>query len=381
MNLLGATGTLMDGSGLKQIIETIYGENAVVHMMSGKSVQRAFRGHLLVDQCLTHQIVAKIIEDEPGFENVLKELETLYTLTETGERDMDSLLKSDCIGTIADRLKSKECELSGHSKTSKQWLNYQQMLGVARELIEANRTGSWEMHLHAISDCLLIFAAAGHPNYLKSGYLYLQKMNSLETENPSVYQKFMNGFHVIRRSNQYWAGLSSDLVIEQTLVRSLKSTGGLTRGSGFNEHQRTLWTMPRPVTSAYNHAMQEFIQVVYTTSEQHKESTYARVNRDKADREMLIEKLADFSPFTGDATLRNIITGINANDDVNVDDLFAVGNSTVKTMEGQSIFSYSHKRNTRVKTLATAGAIKITEDRTIDPALLFQRFLVVTQVR
>ena len=350
MNLLGAIGTLMDGSGLKQIIETIYGENAVVHMMSGKSVQRAFRGHLLVDQCLTHQIVAKIIEDEPGFENVLKELETLYALTETGEIDMDSLLKSDCIGTIADRLKSKECELSGHSTTSKQWLNYQQMLGVARELIEANRTGSWEMHLHAISDCLLIFAAAGHPNYLKSGYLYLQKMNSLETENPSVYQKFMNGFHVIRRSNQYWAGLSSDLVIEQTLVRSLKSTGGLTRGSGFNEHQRTLWTMPRPVTSAYNHAMQEFSQVVYTTSEQHKESTYARVNRDKADREMLIEKLADFSPFTGDATLRNIITGINANDDVNVDDLLAAGNSTVKTMEGQSIFSYSHKRNTRVKT-------------------------------
>lgn len=169
----------------------------------------------------------------------------MYTLTETGERDMDSLLKSDCIGTIADRLKSKECELSSHSKTSKLWLNYQQMLGVARELIKADRTGSWKMHLHAISDCLPIFAAAGHPNYLKSGYLYLQKMNSLETENPSVYQKFMNGFHVIRRSNQYWAGLSSDLVIEQTLMRSLKSTGGLTRGSGFNEHQRTLWTMSR----------------------------------------------------------------------------------------------------------------------------------------
>jgi hypothetical protein len=200
MNHLGDLGTLMDGSGLKKILETIYGENAVVHMMSGKSVQRAFRGHLLVGQCLTRQIEAKIIEDEPGFENVLKELETLYALTETGERDMDSLLMSDCIGTIADRLKSKECELSSHSKTSKLWLNYLQMLGVDRELIEADRTGSWEMHLHAISDCLPIIATAGHPNYLRSGYLYLQKMNSLETENPSVYQKFMSGFHVIRRS-------------------------------------------------------------------------------------------------------------------------------------------------------------------------------------
>ena len=32
MNLLGAIGTLMDGSGLKDILGTIYGENAVVHI-------------------------------------------------------------------------------------------------------------------------------------------------------------------------------------------------------------------------------------------------------------------------------------------------------------------------------------------------------------
>ena len=36
MNLLGAIGTLMEGTGLKNILETVYGENAVVHMMTGK---------------------------------------------------------------------------------------------------------------------------------------------------------------------------------------------------------------------------------------------------------------------------------------------------------------------------------------------------------
>ena len=68
MNLLGAIGTLMNGSGLKYIFETIYGANVVVHMMSVKAVQRAFRGHLLVSHCLTKQITAKVIEDEPDFE-------------------------------------------------------------------------------------------------------------------------------------------------------------------------------------------------------------------------------------------------------------------------------------------------------------------------
>jgi len=55
-------------------------------------------------------------------------------------------------------------------------------------------------------------------------------MSNLEEKHPDVYRKFLDGFHVVRRCNQCWAGLSSDLVIEQTLMRSLKSTGGLTRG-------------------------------------------------------------------------------------------------------------------------------------------------------
>ena len=41
---------------------------------------------------------------------------------------------------------------------------------------------------------------------------------------------------------------NSDLVIEQTLMRSLKSTGGLTRGSGMTEDMINLWTLSAPVT-------------------------------------------------------------------------------------------------------------------------------------
>ena len=62
---MGDIGTLTDGSGLKDILETIYGENTVVHMMNGKAVQRAFRGHPLANEYLTQQIIAKITEDEP----------------------------------------------------------------------------------------------------------------------------------------------------------------------------------------------------------------------------------------------------------------------------------------------------------------------------
>ena len=84
------------------------------------------------------------------------------------------------------------------------------------------------MHLDAILEALPTFAARGNSNNLKSSYRYLQKIKYLEKQNPKVFHEFMNGFYVTRRTNQYWAGLGSDLVIEQNLMRSLKSTGGLT---------------------------------------------------------------------------------------------------------------------------------------------------------
>ena len=52
-------------------------------------------------------------------------------------------------------------------------------------------------------------------------------MSYLQEDHPEVYQHFQNGLHVIRKSDRYWAGLSSDLVIEQVLMRSMKTSGGL----------------------------------------------------------------------------------------------------------------------------------------------------------
>ena len=152
------------------------------------------------------------------------------------------------------------------SRTSKLWLSYQKMVKVVRSLVMADRKGSWTTHLWAIAECLPIFAAAGHFNYLKSAYLYLQNMKDLETRNPVVFQKFQEGFHVIRRTNKFWAGLGADLVIEQTLMKSLKSAGGLTRGSHMTEEQRALWTMSSPVSSEYYSALQDFYYRVFTAS-------------------------------------------------------------------------------------------------------------------
>ena len=115
MNLLGAIGTLMNGSGLTDIFETMYGDNTAVHIMSGKAVQRPFRGHLLVSQCLTKQITAKVIEDEPDFEILVTEVERIYTRAKACCVELVALLKTDCIERISQALASMKPELSKYS--------------------------------------------------------------------------------------------------------------------------------------------------------------------------------------------------------------------------------------------------------------------------
>ena len=56
--------------------------------------------------------------------------------------------------------------------------------------------------------------------------MYLQTMIELPKNHFGVQRMCQNGFHITRRSNKFWAGLSSNLVVEQTLMRRVKTADG-----------------------------------------------------------------------------------------------------------------------------------------------------------
>ena len=114
--------------------------------------------------------------------------------------------------------------------------------------IKAERTGNFLLHQSAISDMLPYFAASGHHLYAKSAYLYLQQMQNISITHPATYQSFKDGYNVVRRSDKFWAGIGTDLMIEQELMRSVKSIGGLTHGRGMTELQRTKWLLSTTTT-------------------------------------------------------------------------------------------------------------------------------------
>lgn len=87
-------------------------------------------------------------------------------------------------------------------------------------------------------------AATGHLNCTKGARLYLQKMVKLEAYYPWVYQHFTNkSFYCISRTDKFWAGLLTDLVIEQTVMEPLKILGGLIKGRGMDKNKRNLWAV------------------------------------------------------------------------------------------------------------------------------------------
>ena len=60
MSFLGSIGHLMMGSGLQDLLETVYTPNAVTHMLTGKAIARAVRGLFLIDTALQAILLSRI---------------------------------------------------------------------------------------------------------------------------------------------------------------------------------------------------------------------------------------------------------------------------------------------------------------------------------
>ncbi|CAC5394644.1 unnamed protein product [Mytilus coruscus] len=161
------------------------------------------------------------------------------------------------------------------------------------------------------------FTTSGHNLYAKSAWIYLNQMECLKEQNAEVAALFEGGYHVIRQTYQYWAGISSDLAIEQALMRSIKTTGGLTRERGMSESQTALWILSLPDCAEIS--MRKIAYVVK--------------KRDTKDTMIFASFLEESNPFVEEEGMRNIETGVSATADVNADRAKDIGLSILKSME------------------------------------------------
>lgn len=279
MSFLGSIGKMMKGSGIEEVFAEVYAENSVEDIISGKAVSRAIRAHFMVESALKC-LLFDIAKD--NFDIDVDSLKSLLDSTEdeTGKAKLNSFAESKVIHDINSALEAVTSQLAAKSRTAKLWLSYLHYISILKQYILAERTSNWQLHLNSTVEMLNLLASTGHTHYAKSARFYVQQMQALEYKHPWLHDKFMGGEHAVKRSRHSWAGLWSDLVIEQTPMRSVKSRGGLTRGRGMTESVRHKWVLSLNYSAAIHDAMTELSGVKTKTSEQHVDMGTSRCKRD-----------------------------------------------------------------------------------------------------
>ena len=291
-SFIGSIGHLMAGLGLQELLETIYANNAFTHMLTGKAVQRAFRRLLPLDSAVSAMIVSDEfnvkapciapaqditeMEDESSTalpDQIVHEAETtrsedtgettptdleavgnMFDEVLTGKVTVEEACMSQELTRRIERLDVKKQSIQAPS-TAKLWRHLMKMMDLLRMFLKGERMGILALRIQAMYDMMPYLAASGHNLYTKCIHVYLQQTHNLHETHPEVSRHFDQGFHVVRRSDRLWVGLSPDLVIEQVLMRSMNTSGCLTRGRGMTETQRLVWLMAHPVCAEVNYAM------------------------------------------------------------------------------------------------------------------------------
>ena len=182
-------------------------------------------------------LAANIFEEIPLSE---EEISCLLKYTEEVNKPYEE--SEDCqiinqVICIKKRFIEQLRKIEEKGPTCKLWVQYFFMVNIVKRFIEAERIGNWQLHLQCVKSMLPFFHASGHHSYAKCSHMYLQDMIALEpTMDIYEYDKFAKcGFFTIRRSEKAWSGIFADMTIEQVLMKSMKTSGGLTHGRGISD--------------------------------------------------------------------------------------------------------------------------------------------------
>ena len=122
-------------------------------------------------------------------------------------------------------------------------------------------------------------------------------------------------------------------------MRSLKTTSGLTRGSRMTEQQRVTWLLSTPACAQTSCVMQDCVGIQCEHSDQSKDMSETRQKRDVEDTVVILKTIAreGRNPFVQDSVLKNIMTGVNAEESVDVDEARVKGEKILASITGQPV--------------------------------------------
>lgn len=239
ISFLGSIGYIMAGSGLKEALSVIYAPNSVDKILNGHAYSRAVRGHILLHLALSN-IVAEYTQIDDSTDEYLRGYINQIIKQNSSYEDVEG--SSSILEPYIEQFNATLKNIQSRGPTAKLWVQYFQTVSIVKDFIRSERLGNWQGHLNAVKKMLPFFHASGHYLYAKSAHLYLQDMLKLQKNmDQQAFKKFTDGFFTIRRNNKFNCGTWSDMVIEQSLMKSMKTEGGVSRGRSTQESVLSKW--------------------------------------------------------------------------------------------------------------------------------------------
>ena len=175
-------------------------------------------------------------------------------------------------------------------------MNY---LSTIKEFVRAEESGNWQGHLAAMGKILNLFAATGLIMSKVGGFTFNLCWIWKKITHSSIISLMKKDFTV--QTDEFWAGLWTDLVIEQTMMCSFKSLGGLTRGQGMDESTRNIWISTLHNRAAVEETMCQVTKTTGKNNEQHVELGQSRCMRDFEDLIKFYTWLKQFNKSVAEA--------------------------------------------------------------------------------
>lgn len=324
MSFLGCIGKVMDASGLREAWATIYADKSTEKMLTGKNYARSLRANFYTEAALlTHILDESDLTDKEKREilNIICMEPSSNELASNNDQTILGKIQTyPVVSILKEKLNDKMNLIAERGKTATLWIQYIKMVSLVRSFIQAERCGDFDLHLSTIIEMIPFFHSSRHFNYAKSAHLYVQDMLELEKkmDSPEEFEKYSKrGFFTIRRSDKFFSGIYTDMIIEQSLMRSIHSIGGLSRGRGLTESVATSWLNTLGCTAYINDDLEDFCRIETVFSEQHKDFRDSLIDRDGRDLKLLVQWFQDHPPFTSRETIISIASGVSGDPTVN----------------------------------------------------------------
>ncbi|GBM25439.1 hypothetical protein AVEN_245841-1 [Araneus ventricosus] len=151
----------------------------------------------------------------------------------------------------------------------------------------------------------------------------------LQLENlidPNVFGRFIQGFLTVRRSAKFSCRTSTDIIIEQSLMKSMQTDGGISRGR----------STQKSVVSTVCKEMEDLVNVKMDTTDKHVNASDSRLKIDTEDIKKILEWFLLHDPFPVVENIISIASGVVGDEKINCHNAREVGITSMTRMFGQT---------------------------------------------